>query len=73
MKTELTVTIDQELIPKAERLAHEKGISLSEHVEDSLRSVTSRQESSFSQRWRGQFQPTNRQDVLDDTDTRRRP
>ncbi|HKH45180.1 MAG TPA: DUF6364 family protein [Thermoanaerobaculia bacterium] len=62
MKTELIVTIDQELIPKAERLALERGMSLSELVEDSLRTVTRRPESTFSQRWRGQFQPADRQD-----------
>jgi hypothetical protein len=31
-------------------------------VEDSLRTVTRRPESTFSQRWRGQFQPADRQD-----------
>lgn len=62
MKAELTVTIDEELIPKVERLAREKGISLSELVEDSLRTVTENPEGSFSQRWRGQFQPADRDD-----------
>lgn len=62
MKAELTVTIDEELIPKAERLAHERGISLSELVEASLRTVTEHPEGSFSQRWRGQFRPADRDD-----------
>lgn len=62
MKAELTVTIDEELIPRAERLARERGISLSELIEDSLRTVTENPEDSFSQRWRGQFQPAHRDD-----------
>jgi len=62
MKAELTVTIDQELIPEAERLALERGISVSELVEDSLRTVTRHPESTFSQRWRGQFKPAHRED-----------
>src|SRR4051794_36816060 len=62
MKAELTVTIDEELIPRAERLARERGISVSELVETSLRTVTEHPEGSFSQRWRGQFKPADRDD-----------
>lgn len=63
MKAKLTVSIDEELIPKAKRFARGRGISLSELVETSLRSVTAEDESpSFSERWRGKFQSADRQD-----------
>ncbi|HYN21238.1 MAG TPA: DUF6364 family protein [Thermoanaerobaculia bacterium] len=63
MKTKLTVSIDDELIPRARRFARGRGISLSELVETSLRSLTEESESpSFSQRWRGQFRPAGRED-----------
>ena len=63
MKTKLTVSIDDELIPMAKRFARGKGLSLSELVESSLRSVTVEREStSFSQRWRGKFHPTGGDD-----------
>lgn len=62
MKAKLTVTIDEELIPRAEQYAQEKGISISELVETSLRLVTDRIEGSFSQRWRGKFQPAGHED-----------
>ena len=58
MKAKMTVTIDEELIPKANQQARKKGLSLSELVETSLRRVTEEPEgTSFSQRWRGKFQP----------------
>jgi hypothetical protein len=62
MKATLTVTIDEELIPKAEQYAQERGLSLSELVEGSLRNITERPEGTFSQRWRGRFQPAERDD-----------
>ena len=63
MKTKVTVSIDDELIPRAKRSARRRGISLSELVEASLRSVTEEREStSFSQRWRGKFHPTGGDD-----------
>jgi hypothetical protein len=56
MKTKVTVSIEEELIPRAKRFARRKGISLSELVETSLRSVTEESvDTSFSQRWRGKF------------------
>lgn len=58
MKTKLTVSIDDALIPEAKRFARGRGLSLSQLVETSLRSVTAESEStSFSQRWRGKFHP----------------
>ena len=63
MKTKLTVSIDDELIPRARQFARGRGISLSELVETSLRSVTEESESSsFSQRWRGKFHPAGSDD-----------
>jgi Family of unknown function (DUF6364) len=60
MKTALTVNIEEELIPRAEEVARERGISLSELVETSLRSVTEKPEDTFSRRWRGKFKPADR-------------
>lgn len=63
MKTKLTVSIDEELLPKERRLARQRGLSFSELVETSLRLVTEKSESgSFSQRWRGKFQPPDKSD-----------
>ncbi len=63
MKAKLTVSIDEDLIPRVKRFARGKGISLSEFVESSLRSVTDKDEaSSFSERWRGKLQPADRPD-----------
>jgi Family of unknown function (DUF6364) len=63
MKAKLTVSIDQELILMAKRFARGRGISLSQLIETSLRSATTEGEGfSFSERWRGKFQPADRQD-----------
>jgi uncharacterized protein DUF6364 len=64
MKAKLTVTIAEELIPKAKSYARRKGLSLSELVETSLLTVTEKAEgTSFSQRWRGKFKPANKDDA----------
>lgn len=63
MKTKVTVSIDEELIPRAKQSARRRGISFSELVEASLRSVTEEREgTSFSQRWRGKFHPASGDD-----------
>lgn len=63
MKAKLTVTIDEELIPKAKQYARSRGISLSQLIERSLKGVTEiPEEGSFSQRWRGKFKPSERGD-----------
>lgn len=64
MTKELTVTIDQELIAKAERYAQEQGVSLWELVESSLQDVIGRTGSTFSQRWRGRFRPADQRNRL---------
>jgi hypothetical protein len=56
MKTKLTLTIDDELIPRAKRYAKAKGTSLSAIVELALRRVTTGpSQPSFSKRWRGRL------------------
>ena len=62
MKTKLTVTIDEEVLPKAKRYARSQGISLSQLIETTLKDLSSKEQQSFSQRWRGKFQPTERND-----------
>jgi hypothetical protein len=63
MKTKLTVTIDRDLLPRAKRYARERGMSLSEIIEGSLRQLSSKGETpSFSSRWRGQFVPAHHDD-----------
>lgn len=62
MKTKLTVTIDEELVPVAKQFARAKGISLSQLIETSLRELSAQKSSSFSARWRGKFRPAARDD-----------
>lgn len=63
MKTKVTLTIDEDLLPQAKRYARRQKISLSELVEKSLREMTTRDQSSFSLRWRGKFQPADHEDA----------
>lgn len=56
MKTKLTLTIDRDLVPRAKRMARERGVSLSSIVEDVLREMTGEAGPSFSERWRGAFE-----------------
>ncbi len=64
MKTKLTVTIDRDLLPQAKRYARERGVSLSELIEGSLRKMSSGDDvPSFSARWRGQFVPADHADA----------
>ena len=62
MKTKLTVTIDEELIPKAKQHARSSGISLSQLIESALRMLTSEGQPPFSKRWAGRFKAANRKD-----------
>jgi len=61
MKTKVTLTIDEGLLPQAKRYARRQKISLSELVENSLREMTAHDQDSFASRWRGKFQPTDRE------------
>ena len=62
MKAKLTITVDEELIPEAKRYARSQGLSLSQLIEDALRSATSERKGSFAERWRGKFLPAERDD-----------
>ena len=62
MKTKVTLTIDEDLLPAAKQFAQAQGFSLSELVERSLRSATAQSGKSFSARWRGKFRPSERED-----------
>ncbi len=62
MKTKLTVTIDEELLPTAKRYARAQGVSLSQLIETTLRDLSSPKGLPFSQRWRGKFRPAGRGD-----------
>ena len=55
MKAKLMVTVDSEPIPRAERYAKARGVSLSALVEASLGEMTGDAAPSFSTRWRGRF------------------
>ena len=63
MKTKLTVTISEDLIPVAKRCARTHGVSLSQLIETALRKLSSEEASTFSQRWRGKFRPSGRKDA----------
>ncbi len=55
MKTKLTVTIEEDLVPRAKAHAHARGVSLSRVIEEALRDVTHDAEPPFSARWRGKL------------------
>ena len=62
MKAKLTVTIDEDLIPKAKEQARSQGLSLSDLIERALRGLTLEKRQSFSARWRGGFKAARRKD-----------
>ncbi len=62
MKTKLTVTIDEHLVPRAKRYARSRGLSLSQLIENALREMGAGEATPFSQRWRGKFRPAARDD-----------
>lgn len=55
MKTKLTLTLEEDLIPLAKKLAKEKGSSLSNLIEESLQNLIAESMPSFSKKWRGKF------------------
>jgi hypothetical protein len=55
MKTKLTITVDEALLPRAKKMARRRGVSLSSVVEESLRRLAS-EETDFVSRWRGKFE-----------------
>ena len=62
MKTKLTITIDEDLIPVAKEHARTQRKSLSGVIESALRSLTAGDKGSFAKRWRGRFRPAHRKD-----------
>jgi post-segregation antitoxin (ccd killing protein) len=62
MKTKLTVTIDEDLLPRAKDYARSKGVSLSQVIEQALRELTAADRSSFADRWRGKLRAARRDD-----------
>lgn len=56
MKTKLTITVDRVLVPRAKRVARERGVSLSSIIEGALRELTAPDDPTFSERWRGVFE-----------------
>ena len=60
MKQKLTITIDADLLPLAKRYARSRGVSLSSLIEQSLKQLAGDNSPSFASRWRGQFQPAER-------------
>ena len=63
MKTKLTITIDRELVPRAKRYARSRGVSLSQLIENALVAASSEDRTPFSARWRGRFEPAEREDA----------
>lgn len=61
MKTKLTITVDEDLVPRAKKMARRRGVSLSSVVEDSLRRLTN-EEPDFVLRWRGRFRQSKSDD-----------
>lgn len=55
MKAKLTVTIDEELLPRAKAYARQTGRSLSEIIENALRQLSTDAQPDFATRWRGKF------------------
>ncbi|MCB1743188.1 MAG: hypothetical protein KDK91_22620 [Gammaproteobacteria bacterium] len=62
MKTKVTVTIDEKLVPVAKRYARAQGVSLSQLIENVLRELSADRQSPFSERWGGRFQAADRSD-----------
>lgn len=59
MRTKLTVTIDEDLLPRAKRYAKSRGTSVSRLIEEALRVATG-DEQDFVEKWRGRFTITAR-------------
>ncbi len=60
MKQKLTFTIDAELLSRARRYAHSRGVSLSSLIEQSLRRMAGGNSGTFVSRWRGKFRAAER-------------
>lgn len=63
MKRKVTVTLDEELIPRAKAVARRRGLSLSALIERALSDEAAGGRPPFSARWRGKFRPAKRADA----------
>lgn len=70
MKSKLTITVENNLIPQSKLAAHLKGMSLSQLIEHSLQDIVAASHLSgnvsglsFSNRWKERFIISNRTDV----------
>ncbi len=63
MKAKLTLTIEEDLIPKAKRYAEAQNDSLSGLVEKALRDLTRTKEMPFSKRWAGKFKASRQASI----------
>ena len=55
MKETVTITLDEDLVPKAKAYAKSQGRSLSQLIEQALRRATREGGETFSAKWRGKF------------------
>ena len=62
MKTELTLTVDANVVALAETYARSRGISVSSLVEGLLRELVGDDATTFTARWSGRFQPAGGDD-----------
>jgi hypothetical protein len=63
MKTKLTITVDEDVLPRARRYARARGVSLSSLIESALREMAAGDEpGSFTSRWKGKFEPAQKDD-----------
>lgn len=62
VKKKLTITVDEVVLRQAKYYAQRRGVSLSKLIEESLRQLCEPETQSFTERWKGKFQPANRDD-----------
>jgi len=55
MRRKVTLTVDEEVLPRAKAEARRRGVSLSRMVEEMLREATPGGGPSFSEEWRGRL------------------
>lgn len=62
-RTEVTLTLDQDLLETVERLAEEEGVTVSRWVETALqRRLGTAGQPTFSARWKGRFRLRDQDD-----------
>lgn len=63
MKTKLTITVDADILARAKWYALAHGVSLSSLIETSLKDLADGGAGPFAARWRGTFEPAERNDA----------